>query len=103
MKTSGWDSRGLVMVILALSVALSILLFSVMAVLDLYNPPDDNRLGHMAMTGAIAVISASISLIGVYIGMAVSRRLNGLNVQAEPGSEINIEVMDEEAPPDVRE
>lgn len=63
------DPRGIAIVLLSTCVGGAILIFALMAVLDLYNPPSDSRLGHQAMAVGAGAVAGAMSLIGVYIGM----------------------------------
>lgn len=62
-------ARGLSIIILSSSVAFAIVIFAAMAILDLYNPPEDSKLGHQAMAIGAGAVAGAMSLIGVYIGM----------------------------------
>lgn len=60
------------MLILSAAVATGIIIFSLMAILDLYNPPQDSKLGHQAMAIGAGAVAGAMSLIGVYIGMGAN-------------------------------
>ena len=65
-------ARGLSVLILSAAVATGIIIFSLMAILDLYNPPQDSKLGHQAMAIGAGAVAGAMSLIGVYIGMGAN-------------------------------
>lgn len=65
-------ARGLSVLILSSAVATGIIVFSLLAILDLYNPPQDSKLGHQAMAIGAGAVAGAMSLIGVYIGMGAN-------------------------------
>lgn len=63
------DYRGIAVLILASAVSIGLVMFAALAVIDLYNPPQDSKLGRTAMTIGAGAVAGAMSLIGVYLGM----------------------------------
>lgn len=66
------DYRGIAVLVLASAVSIGIVIFATLAIIDLYNPPQDAKLGRQAMTIGAGAVAGAMSLIGVYLGMGAA-------------------------------
>lgn len=88
------DYRGLAVLLLAMCVGAAILVFAFLAILDLYNPPQDSKLGHQAMAVGAGAVAGAMSLIGVYLGMGASvERLQEIK-KSQAAAQAEIEEVD---------
>lgn len=63
------DGRAVAAIILTLNVGLAIVMVGVVALIDITRPPSDSKLAEEALQLTSTVVTAGISLLGVWLGM----------------------------------